>query len=282
MQSSREEALVQSLLSADPALPLSLLEGLGPTQWTACLDWLLEAVFVLFQSLSRVETVDEKGVAAVSEGADPESEVKRRVSKAFSCIRLLLKRVPADKKTNLELETLISWLTRVLSLSSQSILSQSAWNSLRDLVLSGFAGLLRRLVKDIGDFLHSPVFFRLSKRLIDAFSSPNEVASALLALCLYRIGPLFADTAAEYLRRAKVGETVLEAIRSAGASEVVLGTAKKMRSRKIGNSHQKRSQKNAMKRDESRKLQAVELQMVSNPVGTLSSSALYCHSSCKY
>lgn len=281
MQASREEALVLSLLATDPAPPLSLLEGLGPTQWTACLDWLLEAVFVLFRSLSRVETEDEKGVAAIAEGADPEIEVKRRVLKAFRCIRLLLKRVPPDKKTNLELESLISWLNGVLSLSSQSILSQSSWNSLRDLVLSGFAGLLRRLVKDLGDSLHSPSFFRLSKRLMDAFNSPNEVASAFLALCLYRIGPLFADTAAEYMGRTKVAEAVVEAMRGVGAGEVVLGTAKKMRSRKIGNSHQKRSQKNAMKRDESKKLQAVELQLVSTPVGAMSPSALYYHSSRK-
>lgn len=281
MQSSREEALIQSLLAADPALPLSLLEGLGPTQWTASFEWLLEAAFLLFQSLSRVETQDVKGVAAIAEGQDAEQEAKRRILKVFRCIRLLLKRVPADKKTNLELETLNSWLVRVLDISTQSILSITAWNSLRDLVLSNFGGILRRLVKDLGDMLHSPFFFRIVKHTIDAFSGHNEVASGLLALCLYRIGSLFADTALDYMTRTRVGEAVLEGIRSAGTNETVLGAAKKMRSRKIGNSHQKRSQKNAMKRDETKKLQAVEQQLVSAPSHTLSTSALYCHSSCK-
>lgn len=272
---------MQSLLAADPTPPLSLLEGLGPTQWTACFEWLLEAAFLLFHSLSRVETQDVKGVAVLAEGQNAEQEGKRRILKAFRCVRLLLKRVPADKKTNLELETLNSWLTRVLAISTQSILSLTSWNSLKDLVLSNFCGILRRLVKDLGDMLHSPFFFRIVKHTIEGFTSHNEVASGLLALCLYRIGCLFADTALDYMTRTRVGEAVLEGVRSAGTNDTLLGTAKKMRSRKIGNSHQKRSQKNAMKRDESKKLQAVEQQLVSAPAQTLSTSALYCHSSCK-
>lgn len=274
MQAAREAALLQALTSQDAAIPSAFLEALGPTQWTVTFQWLLDSVLSLFSSVSRVDYTGKPELIVLSEGENMRNAITRRILKAFAGLKLLFKRVSPDKRTNLDLETLQTWLSSLTSLTSQSILDIEEWNSLKTLIFSEFSKLLKRLVKEIGDLLHNPVFFRLIKSLSEAVSQENEDLCDLLALCLYRIGPLFMDLVENYIKKTQLKEKIIDNFRKIGENDVILGTAKNLHTRKIGNSHQKRSKKNTNRR----KIQSLEQEVSCGPAKSAVSEGIlsYC------
>ena len=279
MQTGREASLAKAVSSPGETFPASLLADLSAAQWTASFAYLLEAALVLFQSVSRLEVTDVHNVATIQESCDDHvSEVRRRVTVAFSGLTSLLKCVPVEKKVTVEIEALHTWLQRFVGVTSQSILNIEAWSELRDLVLSLFCVILYKLVKSVGEQLHCPAFYRLVAGTCLEVSTACEAVSAVLRECLYRVGPLFADLAETYIKRFSVCEKATEALRMmSNSTDVTLGVAKKMRSRKLGNSHQKRSQKNHMRRDETKKLHEIERQVSSTSLSLMSHSAVCSH-----
>jgi hypothetical protein len=171
-------------------------------------------------------------------------------------IELLMQLQAGDHSVNLQ--DLRDWSNEILGEEFNSLeakVTRPVWVQLKSVFISELLVWVKTLVEIAGGALGLPVFLMFLEELFVHVSDVNDPAVECLTACLYSVGALASPLALQYIKKVELIAAIRAKLVMLQTSDTVtLEPAKKLRTRKVGNSHQTRRHKVMMRRDEKRKL----------------------------
>lgn len=188
---------------------------------------------------------------------DNEGKALTRLDNVFDIMSELLLQLPAGDHS-LNFHDLKAWAIEIFAIefdSLQAKVTRPVWGQLKSIFLNELLAWVRTFAESAGSSLAIPIFLSFLDELYVHVTEANDNATECLTACIYSVGALAAPLALQYIK--KVG--LITALRSKlvllqNSGSVTLEPAKKLRTRKVGNSHQRRRHKVMMRRDEKKKL----------------------------
>mmetsp|Transcript_28910 Transcript_28910/g.51586 ORF Transcript_28910/g.51586 Transcript_28910/m.51586 type:complete len:339 (-) Transcript_28910:2038-3054(-) len=205
----------------------------------------------------EVKNIFGKANGIRKEEDEAEGKGVTRLTKAFDLMTELLLQLPAGGHS-FNIHDFKVWMTEVLELEFNSLdakVTRPVWNQLKTIFINELLVLLKTLSEIAGRPLGIPAYISMLEELYSYVDELNDNAVECLTASLQAIGALAAPLATQYAKKVQLTASIRAKIMSLQTTgSVTLEPAKKLRTRKVGNSHQRRSHKVKMRKDEKRKL----------------------------